>query len=149
MCYILPYDVMIMNDIVFHILAVCYDDCFVLGGFFVISFFCSLKSVAVAEWYYTMYIITIMFLRIALYRCKFDKSINNLNMQMTCLIIHVASWMGTYAYVNIKENCTNMIHCKPFTSIFGHSILYSLNNKTSYRKISWSREATRFGLRLF
>ena len=53
-------------------------------------------------------------------------------------------------WCHTSENSTHESPMNQCTGLYTcHQGLYSLSSKTSYRKISWSLEAARFGFRLF
>ena len=63
-------------------------------------------------------------------------------------------WINDNSYYDYKVNPSISIYrlgCCPCPIVWSsqHQGLYSLSGKTSYRKISWSLEAARFGFKLF
>ena len=63
----------------------------------------------------------------------------------------ILKWINVFTYIH--QECSSGIG--PVTALDHHNALtvalglYSLSDKTSYRKISWSLEAARFGFGLF
>ena len=74
-----------------------------------------------------------------------------------CLDILDLSLLDICMYVSWCTGCgcnndeldINVLSCLLVSSFWLHLGLYSSSGKTSYRKISWSLEAARFGFRLF